>query len=369
MNKSKLSFGVVLVLSVFLLLCCSNSEKTLSPPGLGYHSMAYDSESEVSIIFGGQPRNNNPNYMNITWAYRSNDDTWTEMTPEVKPPAYTDTTMVYDSESDRIILFTGQSTWSYDYNSNEWQKQNPARSPVAVIGFRMSYDLESDRVILFGIPTNETWVYDYNSDNWTSMHPEISPPVRQYSAMAYDSESDRIVLFGGGKESVKPYYYSIVCDDTWLYDYNSNSWTEVKSISHPEKRVYHTMVYNPAIDRVILFGGWSYDDKIQIPNAKKIADQISKISNPVARAAYTWRFNTSIIIDNLDIFKIANYNAVCENPEKQAEFLLRGTNPGQKIREITQSESIRHKDEFSVDGRALIAKICRTNAIKLGLWD
>ncbi len=110
-----------------------------------------------------------------------------------------------------------------------------------------------------------------------------------------------------------------------------------------------------------------------IPNAtegiKKITKTISRISNPVARAAYVWKFNTSIIIDNLDIFKIAKYSAICENPEKQAEFLLRGTNPKQKIRDIAQSEPIRHKDEFSVDGRALIAKICRTNAVKLGLWD
>ena len=261
MNKSKLSFGVVLVLSVFLLLCCSNSDKNLSPPGLGYHSMANDEESNITVIFGGKLQDYMETF-NSTWAYRSNDDTWAKMTPEVKPPAYTDTAMAYDSESDRIILFTGQSTWSYNYNSNEWQKQNPARSPIAILGFRMSYDLESDRVILFGIPTNETWVYDYNSDNWTSMHPEISPPVRQYSAMAYDSESDRIVLFGGGREAVNAYYYTIFCDDTWLYDYNSDTWTEVKSAIHPNKRVYHTMAYNPSIDRIILFGGWSYDDQM-----------------------------------------------------------------------------------------------------------
>jgi N-acetylneuraminic acid mutarotase len=261
MNKSKLSFGVVLVLSVFLLLCCSNSEKTLSPPGLGYHSMAYDEESNITVIFGGK-RGNYDAYLNMTWAYRNNDDTWALMTPEVIPMVYTDTAMAYDSESDRIIMFTGHETWSYDYNSNEWQKKNPARSPIAISGFCISYDMESDRVILFGITTNETWVYDYNSDKWTLMSPKSSPPVRQYSAMAYDSESDRIVLFGGGREPEKVYYFNIVLDDTWLYDYNSNSWTEVKSAIHPNKRVYHTMAYNPSIDRIILFGGWSFDDQI-----------------------------------------------------------------------------------------------------------
>ena len=105
------------------------------------------------------------------------------------------------------------------------------------------------------------------------------------------------------------------------------------------------------------------------PNIKKIQEMIQKIQNPVERAAYTWRFNTSIILDNIDMFNIIRYKSVCKTPNIVGTLLLHGLNTGMRLREIPYSEPIRHKDEFSVEGRALISKICRKNAIELGVWD
>ena len=105
------------------------------------------------------------------------------------------------------------------------------------------------------------------------------------------------------------------------------------------------------------------------PNIKKITDMIQSKQNPVERAAYTWRFNTSLILDNMDWFKIIRYNSLCRHPHEIAELHYSGVKPGKRLRIIHFSEPIRHKDEFSVEGRALIARICRTNAIELGVWD
>ena len=110
-----------------------------------------------------------------------------------------------------------------------------------------------------------------------------------------------------------------------------------------------------------------------IPNAnpkiETIVKKIALMRNPIKRAAYVWRFNTSIILDNLYMYDIIRYKSIVRKPHIVADMMLHGLYRGDMIREIEPSEPIRHKDEFDVASRALIAKICRTNAIELGVWD
>lgn len=109
-----------------------------------------------------------------------------------------------------------------------------------------------------------------------------------------------------------------------------------------------------------------------IPNAgpeiAMIIDKIASMQNPLERAAYVWRFNTSMILDNLDMYEILRYNSLCRHSAPLAIMAL-GLGAGEKLREIPKSDPIRHKDKFSVEGRAIIAKICRNNALELGVWD
>jgi hypothetical protein len=76
--------------------------------------------------------------------------------------------------------------------------------PSARANPMMTYDIESDRIILYGgwtapAPWEEadTWAYDYNTDTFTDMTTASGPPKRSVSQLAYDSQSDRIVMFGG----------------------------------------------------------------------------------------------------------------------------------------------------------------------------
>jgi N-acetylneuraminic acid mutarotase len=89
-------------------------------------------------------------------------------------------------------------TWAYDYNTNTWKEM--AKGPPKHLGARLAYDSESGRIILFGgsdIATwryiNDTWSYDFNTDTWTEMKPATSPPGRNYQAMIYDAKSDRVL--------------------------------------------------------------------------------------------------------------------------------------------------------------------------------
>jgi N-acetylneuraminic acid mutarotase len=196
--------------------------------------------------------------------------------------------MAYDAESDRVILFLGamsetgdyfdlapwSETWVYDFDTDTWTNMEPVETPYGLRGPRMVYDAESDRMILFGGwevgnstkggAFEEVWAYDYNTNTWTKMDPKVSPPGRNYHAMAYDAESDRVILWGGDGpvpvdvRSVWAYDYNA---DLWeelesrSFDYNSNTWAQLSDSPMPGDLLYHAMVYIGKSDRIIIYGG------------------------------------------------------------------------------------------------------------------
>jgi len=211
--------------------------------------MAYDAESNRIIIFGGTTSENiGGDLYGDTWSYDLNLNTWTDMNPAEAPSPRSDFNMAYDAESDRVVAFGG-GTWAYDYNTNTWRNMSPVTSPAGA--GPMVYDAESDRVVLFlvwtGAPDNETWTYDFNTNTWTKMEPATRPSPRTWTTMAYDAESDRVILFGGiaGRDN----------DETWAYDLNTNTWTKMLVITRPSPRHSHALAYDTESDRVVLFGG------------------------------------------------------------------------------------------------------------------
>lgn len=205
---------------------------------------------------------------------------WTKMAPSVRPTPRDGIELVYDAESDRMVLFGGDSsdwiipindTWAYDLDSNAWTEMTPATSPESRHVYSMSYDAESDRVVLFGGTTNaysqgldDTWTYDLNTNTWTEMSPELAPHHRWSAAMAYDEESDRIVMFGGASGG----RFSVRLNDTWAYDLNQDEWVNLTSETGPRPRgSYGEMAYYPPEDRIILLvylsrgiiETWSFD--------------------------------------------------------------------------------------------------------------
>lgn len=247
----------------------------LNPSPRGYVNMAYDSESGQIILFGGQTGSIGKN-SDETWAYDVTTNEWINMHPSESPHPGSAGSLVYDVESDRVILFgnvSGNSfrpsrdTWAYDFNTNTWTKLS-AEGPANHLGSQMAYDTESDRVILFGgyqVSRNElyddTRVYDLNADTWMNMKPEQFPPARNYECMTYDSIADRVILWGGDM-SIRPKDTSL-----WAYDFNTNTW-EVHPVNNgPDLRAYCGMVYSAKADKVFIYGGhsegssemWAYD--------------------------------------------------------------------------------------------------------------
>ncbi|MFW9890759.1 MAG: Kelch repeat-containing protein [Candidatus Thorarchaeota archaeon] len=236
-----------------------------TPDGRAEPGFAYDSMRDRMVLFGGMRDINTNDRLNDTWLYNTNTDTWTEVLPTLAPSERRAHGMVYDSESDRFIIFGGEDgdvlndTWAFDPGTNLWTQMSPSLAPSHRFAHKMVYDSESDRVILFGgynggsvnQPSSyfgDTWVYDFNTDSWENVTPTSSPSSRGVPSLAYDSESDRIVLFGGSNGGTA---YS----DTWLFDYNSMTWTEMNPTVHPDVRSRHGSAYDWESDRVIIYGG------------------------------------------------------------------------------------------------------------------
>jgi len=260
------------------------------PPKREGFAMAYDAFNQKTVMFGGMDAM--LNFLDDTWEYDYGTNTWTEIFPSTKPSPRADHKMVYDSFNQVIVLFGGwfddgmnlyiyDHTWEYDVTTKEWAQVFPATKPSARASHAMTYDSANQRVILFaGVDDmtmtiySDTWAYNAASDSWA---PRASGPgARLLHAMAYDSTNNVHVLHAGfGISGMTPIYY----DDTWEYNYGTNSWVETTDLMGPSPghRIKHTMAFHAGVHWTILFGGvdsqvadykndtWAYDPTMVAP--------------------------------------------------------------------------------------------------------
>jgi N-acetylneuraminic acid mutarotase len=225
-------------------------------------TMAYDQESEQYIALNRNGR---------TWSFNFENNIWKDMNSDPFPSGRAGQGMVYDKESDRIIMFGGfagnsakdpvfSDTWAYDYNTNTWTKMNPEISPSARMYFTMAYDIENDKVILWGgrtadpISDNRIWIYDFNKDTW-EWKENIGGPKKPltYSSMVYRSKSKDNFLFGGAV--LESTFKGILKNETWSYNLKQNKWKQLIPVVSPPPIADHNMAYNPKKNMIFLFGG------------------------------------------------------------------------------------------------------------------
>jgi hypothetical protein len=236
-----------------------------SPPALSSAAMAYDVESDRVVLFGGF--SDAFGISDETWSYDFNTNTWTNMAPENSPPALYDHEMVYNTHFDLIILYGGRyrygldeyvsnATWTYDLNSNTWTEMFPAICPGYCDTHSMTYDSRQDLVILFSGLEGRTWIYDVNQNHWVDVSQEGSPSNREESKMVYDDLFDISILYGGS-------FNFEILNDTWVYDIDFITWTNVHPTTAPSTNSSFSMIYDIHANRAIVFGAagetWTYD--------------------------------------------------------------------------------------------------------------
>ena len=191
--------------------------------------------------------------------------------------------MVYDTESDVLVSFGGAEwgriengkhqgladTWIYDSDTDSWVDRTATASPPGRIGHGIVYDSAADRIIVFGGSTGfgvgevlgDTWVYDTNKNTWTEMKPAVSPPARAYAAMWYDPVADLTFLFGGTEDTAATSlpWKVFGAGELWAYDYEANTWALYRTDGGPGYWLYGFAVLDPDSGHAVIIGGDWYD--------------------------------------------------------------------------------------------------------------
>lgn len=170
---------------------------------------------------------------------------------------------------------------------NNWTPRFPSTKPSVRYGHSMVYDSTHDRVILFGGDDDyydDTWVYNYTDNSWTNRTTSLNKPsARYYFSMVYDSAHDRVILFGGWDGDRD--------DETWVYNYSDNTWTNMTMLSaKPSARYTQSMVYDSTNDVVVLFGGMDSvgrDDETWIYNFTD--NSWTNMNPPSTKPSARWR--------------------------------------------------------------------------------
>ena len=123
-----------------------------SPPARYQHAMAFDSGHGQVVLFGGL----NGNLLNEdfadTWLWDGTN--WTQASPQSSPSARSGHAMAYDSNQNQVVLFggfggPGNDTWLWD-GSNWTQGPQQANPPTGRSEQTMAYDSAHDQVVMFG---------------------------------------------------------------------------------------------------------------------------------------------------------------------------------------------------------------------------
>jgi hypothetical protein len=212
------------------------------PRAQGYVAAVYLPGSDQLVIHGGL--DDSLRAVRDTWSFDLAEGSWTQVQSAERPPA-SEGPMAYDVESGRLIYFAGVSealeplaeTWALDPDRRTWTRMDPKVGPPGLFGSRMVYDSRSDRAILFGGNTvrntesDETWAYDVDADTWEQRKPPRSPPGRSFHSMTYEPTTGRVIACGGSIATVSDTGTFTSASDaaaTWAYDDATQAWAPLR---------------------------------------------------------------------------------------------------------------------------------------------
>ena len=142
-----------------------------------------------------------------------------------------------------------------------------------------------------GVPDSSPVVQPY--DLWTDIPTPVAPSPRAGAMIAYDARDGYLLLFGGGDPGAAGGWYEL--GDTWTF--SGTTWTNITGslATAPSPRSDGAMVYDPAAQEIVLFGGQTGPNGTTLLNdtwtySGGTWTQLSPSSGPPPRtdAAMTW---------------------------------------------------------------------------------
>jgi len=282
-----------LAVAAVLLGNCAHKWIELHPPAplpapRWQHRAAYEPASNRMIVFSGKiPA---MEFSSDVWVLEhamglGGAPKWTELDVQgITPTARHMTSLVYDEANNRMIICGGHVDAAGAFSSDVWVLQhanglggaavwtqlNPSGTPPAHREWHTAvYDAGSNHMIVFGGLAsgkglvNDLWVLE-NANGlggnaaWVRLMPNgAAPAPRAGHTAVYDPANNRMIVFGGGGGSACP------CkNDVWVLLHANGlggapEWVQLTPVGFPPiDREDHTAVYDVAANRMIVFGGW-----------------------------------------------------------------------------------------------------------------
>ncbi len=193
------------------------------PPARQSHRLV---QTDIGILlFGGSTDERS---LDDTWIFTENS--WKEINTINVPPARRQHTLAFDSNRNVTILFGGfdrsddgktilGDTWEFD--GNDWTKKADNRE-LARDHHSMSYSKSSKATVLFG-GYREGYLGDthfWDGKEWKRI-PSQGPSARAGKpGLVAITSSPMLILFGGGDAS------NLYLMDFWKFDANSLEWSQ-----------------------------------------------------------------------------------------------------------------------------------------------
>ncbi len=262
------------------------------PPRRGFHTAVYDPGNNRMTIFGGFHGGASEIAFNDAWVLTNANGLggtpqWLQLSPTGAAPNRAEHTAIYDSATNRMTIFAGcsgnptncgsflqNSIWTL-INANglggtpQWVQLSPSGAiPPAGTLKSATYDPASNRMTVFGGASSNAAYVLTNANGlggipqWIQLSPTGSlPPGRNSHKAVYRAATNRMTIFSG--------FSGAQVNDVWVLS-NANglsgapTWTQIlASGSPPLGREASAAVYDPATNRMIVFGG------INSPNGLK----------------------------------------------------------------------------------------------------
>ena len=199
---------------------------------------------------------------------------WQQLSPAGDaPPPRRDHSLVAGelTSGPRLYLFGGRNgggelsdLWEYDIQAGEWNEIE-ANGPSPRHGHNAVWDVSSGKMLVFGGQSgseffNDLWQFDLGTNRWTELAPAGPVPAARYGAAAAlrpsPNDPEGAILTPGDLLVTHGFTSAGRFDDSWQYDIEANTWTEVSPPDErPIERCLVRGAWDPLRNRLIIFGG------------------------------------------------------------------------------------------------------------------
>lgn len=186
-----------------------------------------------------------------------------------RPPGRVYAALCDQPARDKVVLYGGwrhdlgvrRDTWEWD--GAGWIERVPDHDPGPRFFSSCSYDPRLQRVLLFGgftaipsLPLSSTETWEWSGHDWAPIRTDHAPSARAAASMVWDPILQRTLLYGGftaGESARRP-----ASNEIWSFD--GNDWTQLGQ--GPLASAATGLAIEPSSQQLVLVSGYQYLDNV-----------------------------------------------------------------------------------------------------------